>query len=360
MKEYETRFQRDSSISLRDVFWYVLLNWKKILMAVLALALLLGLYKGFVTYGQYKTQSQSFTGGAAVTASHTYEGGPSITAQPKDLSVFAGQQAVFSVSTAGLVRQFHWQFSRDGMSWYSLNTDTYPSASTDTLAFTALSTQNSYLFRCVVTFEDETSIASYGAILDVTASISSKRLTRGDALKDGLKFALVGAVLGLAGSFLLCLLVFGGKGFFTNGLALQKRYGVQGLGVFPSPAHKGINRKILNRMTYSGSSSRKETIDLLASNINLQTKNSDVIALTGTVSEKRLQVLQKTLQPLVKAQLVPIGNINKQAEALNKLTRGRLVICAERILDSQLVYVDREMDTLTQTGASCLGFILME
>ncbi len=113
-------------------------------------------------------------------------------------------------------------------------------------------------------------------------------------------------------------------------------------------------------MTYSNDASRKDLINLLAANINLRVKSSDVTALTGTVSEKRLRILQKTLQPLVKARLVPIGNINQQAEALNRLTRGRLVICAERILDSQLPYVDREMDTLVQTGAECIGFILME
>lgn len=360
MKDNKELLQRDSSISLRDVFWCVLLNWKKILIATLALALLLGLYKGFATYGQYKIQNQAFSGGTAVSASHTYEGNPAITVQPKGLSLFAGQQAVFSVSTAGSIKQFHWQFSRDGLSWTYLNVDTYPSASTDTLVFTALSTQNAYLFRCIVTFENETSIATYGAMLEVTASASSKRLTPGDALKNAFKFVVVGAVLGLAGSFLFCLLVFAGKGYFTNGLTLQKRYGIQGLGVFPSPAHKGISRKILNRMTYSNDASRKDLINLLAANINLRVKSSDVTALTGTVSEKRLRILQKTLQPLVKARLVPIGNINQQAEALNRLTRGRLVICAERILDSQLPYVDREMDTLVQTGAECIGFILME
>ena len=104
-------------------------------------------------------------------------------------------------------------------------------------------------------------------------------------------------------------------------------------------------------MTYSNAASRKDIIGFLAANINLRVKSSDIIALTGTVSEKRLQILQKTLQPLVKARLVPIGSINKQAEALNKLTRGRLVICAERILDSQLPYIDREVDTLIQTEA---------
>ncbi len=76
-----------------------------------------------------------------------------ITKQPVAKTVSAGKKATFSV-TVNLpyeVYKYQWQVSKDGgKTWKDISTDSYASASTDTLSFTAKSTMNGYYYRCQI------------------------------------------------------------------------------------------------------------------------------------------------------------------------------------------------------------------
>ncbi len=76
---------------------------------------------------------------------------PKIIDQPVAKTVNAGQEVSFSVYATGLQFTYRWQVSKDGgKTWKNISQSTYPSAGWSTLTFTAKSTMNGYLYRCIV------------------------------------------------------------------------------------------------------------------------------------------------------------------------------------------------------------------
>ena len=349
--------REETNVSLRDLFWYVLKQWKILLIIIAALALLLGGFQGIKTFGQYRKQESKTPSG---TESSTQNADGAITAQPKSVSVSANSQVEFSIQTKGEVVKYQWQYSKDGMSWNSLNTSTYPSAATAKLSFRALSTQNNYLYRCSVTFADEEVITSEGAVLTVTATPSAGKVTKGDILKNTVKYMVLGAVLGLVLGVFWFAARFLIMGWFTNGDDLENRYGARCFGVYPSRKYTGINRRILDRLTGRPDVAQEESGRLIAADINMALPAEETVYVTGTVDDKRLRSICKVLQPHVKVTLKPLACVNVSADAVNALQEGLPVICVERVLVSRRAFTDPQMKTIARSDSECKGFVLIE
>ena len=354
----QTSGNYETEISLHDVFWYILKNWKILLVCMAVMAVLLGAYKAFSTEKQRAAQSKSADSGSEAPADKsTKTGDPAIVAQPKSVSVEAGKNVSFSVVTTGPVVSYQWQYGKDGMAWTKL---TNPSASTETLSFASLATQNGYVYRCVVTFEGEITLNSESAVLTVTAAATAKKLSGADVFKAGVKYAVVGAVLGLVLAAAYFAVVFVMRGYTPNEFAVDSRYHKPTLGIYPSDAINGTERKIMDKLTYRPGLSRDASAQLIAANLNMAAAKSGKVLLMGTVPMKCLADIQAALTPYVNCELQPVGNVNNQADAVNALAEGHDVICVEQVLGSRATYVDFAMGTLSRSASNCLGFILVE
>ncbi len=93
-----------------------------------------------------------------------------IVVQPDDLIVYPKDTAHFSVVASGRVKSYRWQYSKNEITWKDVTVSLFPSAVTDTLEFTAEDKHDEFLYRCVVTFTDGSSITSEPAKI-IVASI---------------------------------------------------------------------------------------------------------------------------------------------------------------------------------------------
>ena len=80
----------------------------------------------------------------------------SITSQPADANVSVGEKAEFTVTATGSGLTYQWQYSKDGGATW-LNTSNKTSKYTLSVAGKYL---NGYMYRCVVTDENNNSVTS--------------------------------------------------------------------------------------------------------------------------------------------------------------------------------------------------------
>src|SRR5690606_16928189 len=87
------------------------------------------------------------------TVSLTVSGSaPSITTQPANSTICSGANTSFSVTAGGTGLTYQWQVNSGGGFTNISNGGIYSTATTNTLNLTgATSTQDGYLYRCVVT-----------------------------------------------------------------------------------------------------------------------------------------------------------------------------------------------------------------
>ena len=184
-----------------------------------------------------------------------------------------------------------------------------------------------------------------------------ERSTIGSAFK---KYLVLGAFVGL---FLgaACLAVFFViMGYLPNSAAIRARYHLPTFGVLPNKKVTGLNRKIMNKLTYRADLSSDEAVRLAAANLAMYVKASENILLVGTIPHKALEKVRKELQAVLDVHIETAGNVNNQANAVLSLSRSAKVVCVEKVLGSKQTYVDFEMDTLAASRSECIGFILVE
>ncbi len=355
----------ESSFSLYDIFWYVMRKWRKLLIIMGACALLLGIYRGVAlalqrSGGNKQSSSQS-------EQQSTPDGDPAILMQPSDITVSAGGNASFSIATSGPVEKYQWQYSKDGMSWTSLNTGTYPSAATDHLTFKSMSAQNGYVFRCSVTFVNDRTITSHGAVLTVGGSGGGKLSVKA-IIVGALKYALIGLAAGLFLGAAFYAVRFVSNGYVAGDYALKSRYGVPVFGVYPTEeAGSGkkktiwerFDRFILNKVSRRPNLSPAKSARLIAANMALHTEDQKIL-LMGTVSDEMLEYVRKLLRPYLNGEIRIGGNVNRSAEAIVALVGAQTAVCVEQIHYSMQREVDTQMEAIDDSPAKCIGFILVE
>ena len=87
-----------------------------------------------------------------------------ITKQPDDVTVAAGNTAVFHIEASGSGLTYQWQWSTDGSTWKNCTSNGYK---TDTLSFKAQTKYNGRRYRCRVTSGDDKVYSEFG-VLTVT------------------------------------------------------------------------------------------------------------------------------------------------------------------------------------------------
>jgi len=99
-----------------------------------------------------------------------------ITDQPRNTTVTVGENAVFSLTLSDTTdASYQWQYSRDnGTSWSDTTATGY---NTNTLTVEATTNRDSYLYRCVITMPNGSTLTSNAAMLTVNALPPSAEIT---------------------------------------------------------------------------------------------------------------------------------------------------------------------------------------
>ena len=355
----------ETVVRLHDILWYVLKSWKSILIFILAIGVLLGAYKGIITFRQkHAIDTLLGNGFKGEEVPSTDEGEIAVIYQPSGLTVRDGETADFYFASSGNIVGYYWRISKDkGLNWETLKTADFPNAKTNHLSFVASLDQDQYMFRGGITYKDEAGETKYMPTEDVTLTVvdaSVSRLSVGDVVKNTVKSMAIGLLIGLFIGVVYVVLAFVLNGYLTNEIALRTRYDVPCIGVSPSNKNKGMARKIMDRLTYRPHIGRDESLDLIAANLHMRLGGEEEVLLVGTIPMSAIKSLAKELRVRLACKIVVGGNVIASAKAVNALAEGRKVVCVERVLDSKQTFVDFEMDTIRSSSSECVGFILVE
>ena len=91
---------------------------------------------------------------------------PRILAQPTDQSGAVNAKAYFTVSALGVNLTYQWQYSEDGGTTWA--TTSLTGAKTPTVTVTITAARDGFMYRCVITDQNNVSITSNAATLHVT------------------------------------------------------------------------------------------------------------------------------------------------------------------------------------------------
>ncbi len=211
----------------------------------------------------------------------------------------------------------------------------------------------------------EESVAEYNALSDeakakIKAADIPKLVEKSTINSAFKKYLILGAFVGLILGAAVLAVYFVIMGYLPNSTAVRNRYQLPTFGILPNSKISGLNRKIMNKLTYRANLPWEEAVRLTAANLAMHLRASEELLLVGTVPKKTLDKIRKELLTVLDVHVETAGNLNNQASAVLALSRGAKVVCVEKVLKSKQVYVDFEMDTLAASKSHCIGFILVE
>ena len=149
-----------------------------------------GVYSGVTTatlnvsnvsgLGSYSFQATATNGTGTSAASSgatlTVNALPIVTVNPSNSSIASGSNTSFSVTATGTGLTYQWKISTDGGTTYNnlTNTGIYTNVTTSTLNLTsATSTENGYMYECVVSGTCVPAATSSAATLTVTVTVTA-------------------------------------------------------------------------------------------------------------------------------------------------------------------------------------------
>jgi len=185
--------------------------------------------------------------------------------------------------------------------------------------------------------------------------------SNGDAVKDGVKFAVVGGVLGaFAVVFGVCVVfLMNGKIYSAN--ELRNRFRVQILGTLPPEKRvRGINGW-LRRLEGRAQGPAEYEYVLAAANIQNYAESAKRILVTGTAPDAKIgQVAERLAGELADFELVSGGNLLRDAETLRKLPQVDAVVLVEQCNVSSYEKIERALEKAASLEKKVLGCIVLE
>ena len=184
-------------------------------------------------------------------------------------------------------------------------------------------------------------------------------LSAGKAVKNGIKFAILGGVAGI----LLCCVFFSMKFLMSGKLndisCLKNRYLTRILAQLPKKQKSGWIDRILN-MIEGNAGDLKDTEKLLsAAAASLGgSQGGSTIALAGTASSETKGKIAEVLQKSDGISILDVGDILTDPEAVRKVRTVDSVILVEEKNISAQADIDREVEILNSMKIRLEGFII--
>lgn len=188
--------------------------------------------------------------------------------------------------------------------------------------------------------------------------------SRSAAIKSGVKYFVLGGVLGgFMVVFFICV-VFVMSDKLYSAKELKHRYGVKILGALPRKGKKtpGKIDAWLNRMEGRASAVNEAVeYNLIAANIRNYTENMKTILITGSGNAEVVkQASEKLIAELPEMNVIMGGNMFEDVETLKKLPECDGVVLVEQCQDSQYSMVGLEMERIMDLKKTVVGCVVFE
>lgn len=179
--------------------------------------------------------------------------------------------------------------------------------------------------------------------------------------KAGVKFAVVGGVLGaFAVVFGVCV-VFLLSGKVHSAGELKSRFRVKILGVMPSGDHVGAVDAWLNRLEGRAQGAPEEKYVLMAAEIQNHVERAKTVLVVGSAGDEKLQQVAEKLRKQLDDIAVVVGcDLLQNVDSLRKLAEVDCVILVEQCNVSSYGEIELMLEKAVELKKEVLGCVVFE
>lgn len=180
-------------------------------------------------------------------------------------------------------------------------------------------------------------------------------------VKAGVKFAVVGGVLGaFAVMFGVCV-VFLLSGKVHSAGELKSRFRVKILGVMPSGDHVGAVDAWLNRLEGRAQGAPEEKYVLMAAEIQNHVESTKTVLVVGSAGDEKLQQVAEKLRKQLDDIAVVVGcDLLQNVDSLRKLAEVDCVILVEQCNVSSYGEIELMLEKAVELKKEVLGCVVFE
>lgn len=180
------------------------------------------------------------------------------------------------------------------------------------------------------------------------------------SLKDGIKYALIGAFVGLVIMAGIYCVIYMLNDFIREEDEIHSYFRFSNLGTFAvkddNPKSNKLDKFLLKKQY--GDLDDEFVVNRIAENINLLSKEDNKILLIGNIENTILNNLYNQLNTKVnKGKLTLGGNINKDNQALTKLSNANSIILVEKRNSSKMKDILKEAEIVKKCNKQVIGYI---
>lgn len=181
-------------------------------------------------------------------------------------------------------------------------------------------------------------------------------------VKQGIKFGIIGALIGLilVGAFFLLQLLLQDK--INSVEDIRRRYSAPVLGTYLCNDTKQtkIDMFLASKLGISTEKTKEEQIQFIVSNLQIYLRETEKILLIGNCETDTLHVIGEQISSLMPLKKVSIGgNVNVDSKAIDALAEKAAVICVERWRRTPHREIRHELMTVGASGNKNLGYIVL-
>ena len=180
------------------------------------------------------------------------------------------------------------------------------------------------------------------------------------SIKDGIKYVVIGAFVGLVLMAGIYCVIYMLNDLIREEDEIHSYFGFSNLGTFAvkddNPKSNKLDQFLLKKQY--GDLDDEFVVNRIADNINLLSKEDNKILLIGNIEDTILNNLYNQLNAKVnKGKLILGGNINKDNQALTKLSNADSIILVEKRNSSKMKDVLKEGEIVKNCNKQVIGYI---
>lgn len=210
----------------------------------------------------------------------------------------------------------------------------------------------------------ETSLQTKQDELKELAEPTKPAVSKMSAVKAGLKYVVLGGVLGAFMVVFIICVAFLMSDKVASAKELKNRFGIRTLGVLdaasPKRAFGFIDRWLDKLEGVDVTTPESVRYEVIAANIRNYAKDSTSLLVTGTVDKALLETVAGKLKELLPGVRIACGeDMRVTAYTLEEITKHEGVILVEKKGVSTYTGVSQELETIKNVGKTTVGYILL-
>lgn len=183
-------------------------------------------------------------------------------------------------------------------------------------------------------------------------------LSTGSVIKGGIKFLILGGLMGAFLAFFFFCMQFLTNGKLNNIDCLKECYQTRILAVLSKEQKSGWIDRILDRIEGNKANQKSSERSLYVAAASLS-RHAENIAVAGTAAKENKEKIVETLRKSEELSIVDAGDILSDPEAVRKIRSAGSVILVEAKNESAMSDIQEEAELLQSMGVPLEGFIIV-